>query len=384
MWRRILLPLAAIIFCSSAIAAETNFEWQTATPENVGLSTARLDVLRDQLAAHNTKGFLLVRDDKIVYEWYAPGNSATNRFGAASMSKALIGGVAVAVALDDGLLSLDDPASKFIPQWRTDPEKSKITIRQLGSHTSGLDDAEDSGKPHDQLIGWKGDFWKRLPSPNDSFTLARDLAPVRFSPGTARLYSNPGIAMLNYATTAALKNSAAPQKDIRTLLRDRVMRLIGVRDDEWSAGYGETVNVDGLPLVASWGGGAFTARTSARIGRLMLREGDWEGQRILKPEAVRSVTTDPSSPPNPSQKWISKQTGSAAIGWWRNTDGIVPNLPRDAYWGAGAGHQVTLVIPSWKTIAVRNGQTLAPGDYDAARNSYFFQPLIEALGLTAH
>jgi CubicO group peptidase (beta-lactamase class C family) len=185
--------------------------------------------------------------------------------------------------------------------------------------------------------------------------------------------------MLNYVTTAALRDS--PEKDIRTLLRERVMRPIGVRDEEWSAGYDQTVKVDDLPLVASWGGGSFTARAAARIGRLMLREGDWDGTRILKAEAVRAVTTDPAFPSNPNAKWISKQTGSAAIGWWRNIDGAVPSLPRDAYWGAGAGHQITLVIPSLNLIAVRNGQTLGPGDYDAARNSLFFEPLMDALGI---
>jgi CubicO group peptidase (beta-lactamase class C family) len=355
------------------------FEWQTAAPEKFGYSSARLDTLRKELATHNTDGFLLVSHDKIICEWYAPGFSAAQKHGAASMSKALIGGVSVAVALNDGLFTLDDFAAKFLPQWRNDPMKSRITIRQLGSHTSGIDDAEENGRAHTELIGWKGDFWKRLPPPNDPFTIARDLAPMRFAPGEGRLYSNPGIAMLNYATTAALRDSA--QKDIRTLLRERVMRPIGVRDEEWSAGYDQTVEVDGLPLVASWGGGSFTARAAARIGRLMMRQGDWEGTRILKAEAVRAVTTDPASPPNPSAKWMSKQTGSAAIGWWRNIDGAVPCLPRDAFWGAGAGHQITLVIPSLNLIAVRNGQTLGPGDYDMARNALFFKPLMDAVGI---
>lgn len=39
--------------------------------------------------------------------------------------------------------------------------------------------------------------------------------------------------------------------DIRSVLDDRVMRPIGVAEDEWSCGYGKTYDVDGLPLVAS-------------------------------------------------------------------------------------------------------------------------------------
>ena len=135
-----------------------------------------------------------------------------------------------------------------------------------GAPTSshGLDDAEEGGQPHDELTGWKGDFWKSLPPPDDPFTIARDRVPVVFEPGARIRYSNPAFAMMTYAVTAALRD--APHKDIRTLLRDRVMRPIGVPDDGWSCGYGKAPVVDGLTLVASWGGGAFTARALARVG----------------------------------------------------------------------------------------------------------------------
>src|SRR5207247_873522 len=185
--------------------------------------------------------------------------------------KALVGGMAVAVALSDDRIALDDRASKYVSQWSDDPLKSKIIIRQLGSHTSGLADAEEGGLPHDQLTGWKGEFWKRLPPPNDPFAISRDKTPVLFAPGAGFQYSNPGMAMLGYVVTAALKGS--PQKDLRSLLRERVLRPIGVADDECSVGYGHTFDVDGLPLVATWGGGNVTARAAARVGRLMLRKG---------------------------------------------------------------------------------------------------------------
>jgi CubicO group peptidase (beta-lactamase class C family) len=262
---------------------------------------------------------------------------------------------------------LDDPAAKFVPEWKSDPVKSRITIRQLGSHTSGLDDAESNDIPHDKLTGWQGDFWKRLPAPRDPFTISRDVTPVIFSPGERNQYSNPGISMLGYATTAAIQGGA--EKDLRTLLRVRVMRPIGVPDAEWSVGYGQTISVAGLNHVGAWGGGNFTARATARMARLMLREGDWEGTRLIAAEAVRAVTRDAGTPHN------------GGIGWWSNNDGTVAGLPRDAYWGAGAQHQTVLVIPSLKIIAVRNGGALSRTDgYDTARDRLFFRPLMEAVG----
>jgi CubicO group peptidase (beta-lactamase class C family) len=366
--KQLLMMLSAI--SPAALCGAAEFEWTSATPESQGMSSEKLATMRDDLAARKTTGLLVVRNDKIVCEWYAPGQSAKSKHGTASMAKAVVGGVSLAVAMTEGHITLDDPAAKFVPQWRDDPQKSRITIRQLGSHTSGIEDAEADKLPHEKLTGWKGDFWKRLAPPRDPFTIARDAAPVLFAPGTKMAYSNPGIAMLTYAVTASLRDS--PHRDIRTLLRERVMRPIGVPDEEWSVGYGQTPVVDGLPLVGSWGGGSYTARAAASVGRLMLREGDWDGRRLLSAEAVRQVTRDVGTP------------GNCGIGWWSNNDGSYPELPRDAYCGTGAGHQIVLVVPSLNLIAVRNGDTIAtaggePNAYHVPLRRYLFKPLVDAV-----
>lgn len=349
-----------------AAGAVEPYRWRTGNPESEGLSAAKLAALKDDLAARHTAALLIVCNDRIVLEWYAPEVSASTPLGTASMAKGLVGGMAAALALDDGLLSLDDLAAKLVPQWRDDPLKAQITVRQLGSHTSGLEDAEAGHLPHDKLTGWKGDFWKTLPVPNDPFTIARDLTPVLFPPGKGNGYSNPGIAMLGYTITAALRNS--PQKDIRTLLRDRIMRRIGIPDGEWRVGYGKTFEVDGLPLVAAWGGGNFTARGMAQIGRLMLREGDWDGQRILARASVHAITE------------LSPLPGDTAVGWWSNRKGKMKDLPLDTFYAAGAGHKVLVVIPSLKCIVVRNGQPLGSAEsYFQAEHRFLFTPLINAL-----
>jgi CubicO group peptidase (beta-lactamase class C family) len=273
---------------------------------------------------------------------------------------------------------MDDPAARFVSQWQDDPRKSKITIRHLGSHTSGLSDAETEGVKHEEQPGWKGDFWKRLDPPRDPFTLARDEAPMLFAPGEKLQYSNPGIGMMIYCVTAAIRGSA--HQDIRALLRERVMRPIGVPDAEWSVGYGKTFVVDGLPLVAAWGGGAYTPRATARIGRLVLHAGNWEGRQLLSREAVRQVTGD------------AGLTGHCGMGWWSNGGRRYARLPKDAVWGAGAGDQLLLVVPSLNLIMVRNGETLAPGPgeppvrqddvftkYHDYRARILFEPLIEAV-----
>jgi CubicO group peptidase (beta-lactamase class C family) len=359
----ILLTFAAARPAGAQVTS--GFRWQRSAPEDQGMSTSKLDALRDELAARKTQSFLVLRNDKVVYEWYANGRSATDTHGSASLAKALVGGMTLAVALHDGRVRLDDPVSRFVPQWRDDPQKSRVTVRHLGSHTSGLSDAESDGVPHDRLTGWKGDFWRRLDPPNDPFTIARDKAPVLFEPGTQLRYSNPGIAMLTYAVTAAMKGGG--ENDARVLLRERVMRPIGAPDAEWSVGYGRTFTVDGLPLVAAWGGGSFTPRAVARLGRLVLRNGDWDGRRVLSEDAVRLVTGDAGLP------------GHCGIGWWTNADGRYPDIPRDAVWGAGAGDQVLFVVPSLRLVMVRNGQELAPAPREGDVLQRFHDPRAKIL-----
>src|SRR5262249_27152651 len=152
-----------------------------------------LQALQDALARRRTAALLVVRRDQIVWEWYAPGHGPEKPHSTASLAKALVGGVSLMTAMEDGRIRPDDLAVQYIPAWRGDPLKSRITIRHLATHCSGIEDAEENGLPHDQLPGWKGAFWRREPDP---FSIARDQAPVLFEPGTRSAYSNPGMAML--------------------------------------------------------------------------------------------------------------------------------------------------------------------------------------------
>ena len=351
----------ACLFTATPRCCAEEFQWLSTNPAEVGIAPEKLAQLRQDLARRKTKAFLVIRHDRIVCEWYSPDHGPDRKHGTASLAKAIVGGMALAIALDDGFITLDEPVAKYIPQWQGDARKAKITVRHLGSHTSGLDDS----RPNEEA-SWKDAFWRREDPPNDPFTIARDQTPLLFEPGEEFKYSNPGIAMLTYVIASAMRNSA--DANIRNLLRDRIYRPIGIADNEWSIGYGKTFEVDGLPLVAAWGGGSFTARATARIGRLVLREGNWQGKQILTQQAIRQVTQS------------AGLIGDCGMGWWTNAGERFPFLPRDAIWGAGAGDEVLLVVPSLDLIMVRYGNDLAP-EASSQENigQYLFRPLMEAI-----
>lgn len=341
------------------------------------MSAEKVEQLRDGLSKRGSDALLIIRHDRIVCEWYGAGNSASKPHGTASLAKSLVGGMSLAVAMNDGRIRPDDLAMKFIPQWKGDVRKSKITIGQLASHTSGLEDTEEGKIAHDKLTGWKGDFWKRAPDP---FTISRDQTPVIFEPGEKASYSNPGMAMLAYAVTAAIQ--PGEQKDLRALLRERIMRPIGAGDKEWSIGYGKASRVEGMDLYANWGGAAFTARAVARVGRLMMHRGDWQGKQVLDGKTVDSIL-DYRSAAN-TKDWSGKSSPRPVLGWYTNVDKAWPAAPREAFCGAGAGHQVLLVVPSLDLIVVRNGTALAKeGGFWAAFESEIVTPLMQCVNRTA-
>jgi CubicO group peptidase (beta-lactamase class C family) len=372
----------------------SGFEWQAASPEEGGLISDRLEGAWKELEERGTKTFLVARGDQILFERYAGDFDAGKKHYTASLAKAIVGGLSLMVAMDDGLIGPDDLACEYVPQWKADPLKAKITIRHLAAHSSGIENAElseedreqaraegrDVTEDHMSLPGWKGAFWRQEPDP---FTLSRDEAPVIFEPGSAYDYSNPGMGMLAYTVTVALKGTE--WLDIRTLLQERIFEPIGLAEDDWAIGYGTTFEIDGLPLVANWGGGSFTARAVARIGRLLLNGGAWEGQQLIGPAVVREALAYAGTPVPVDLRGEGDCAPGSGLGWWSNLDRIWEKLPGDAFAGAGAGNQILLGVPSKDLIIVRNGAAL---DRDPANKGfwrgvvdYLFDPVVDSFVL---
>lgn len=366
----ILLAHLSIVTNSESIEP---FQWKVSTPEEQNMSANELKTALDGLKSHSTAGLLVIRNDRIVLEWYSENLGVDKKHYTASMAKALVGGMSLLLALNDGLMNVDDPADQYVAEWKDDPTRAGITIKHLATHSSGVEDAEVAGMGHFESGGWKSRFWNKNPDP---FTISRDWAPMKFKPGTGFEYSNPGMAMLSYTVTAALQDSS--HKDIRTLLQERIMRPIGVNDDEWSIGYEQSYKINGMDMVANWGGGNYTARAVARVGRLMLHKGNWQGTQLIDEEWVSKVTSDANTPV-PYRGEGEGPTPKAGLAWWVNADGVLQNVPKDAFFGAGAGNQVLMVVPSIDLIVVRFGGLMEPDSFWGGMETYLFNPIMKAI-----
>jgi CubicO group peptidase (beta-lactamase class C family) len=123
-----------------------------ADPQAMGMSSIVLDDMNEALKQKGTQKLLIIKNDHIVYEWFAEGwqDSVCGHY-CASLAKALVGGMSLMVALDNELLFPDMPVCAVIPEWQNEGEKSRITIRHLATHTSGLDDAEVKTEIQEQM-----------------------------------------------------------------------------------------------------------------------------------------------------------------------------------------------------------------------------------------
>ncbi|HID07911.1 MAG TPA: class A beta-lactamase-related serine hydrolase, partial [Armatimonadetes bacterium] len=179
------------------LTATLAFQWLEAKPEDVGMSSRKLErmcrALREEAKLN---ALVVIRHDRIVYEWYGSNYGRHVHHHTASLAKALIGGVTLIMGLGDERLKLNDYVWKYVPQWRTHPLKSKITIFHLATHSSGLEDSTPRTRGT-----WKEQFWKYP----HHYRIARDVAPVLFEPGTKFHYSNTGMAMLAYCIAGAYK-----------------------------------------------------------------------------------------------------------------------------------------------------------------------------------
>lgn len=167
----IILSTLVVLFACQPLKEKESLVLKESAPEAAGFSGERLARIDSTMNTWVAKGWingavgLIARDGKIIY-YKASGyndletKAKLNRddiFRIASQTKAITS-VAVMMLYEEGKFLLEDPVSKFIPSfadlkvldkfnpkdttYTTLPAKRKITIRDLLTHTSGIDYAQ--------------------------------------------------------------------------------------------------------------------------------------------------------------------------------------------------------------------------------------------------
>lgn len=137
---------------------------------------------------------LLAKDGRVIYkkafgqankDFEAPNNIDT-KFNLGSMNK-MFTAVSIAQLVERGMLSFEDPLSKFLPDLLDSESSEKIKIKHLLSHTSGLGTFFTP-----KFFEASRDRYRTV---NDYLPLVKDEKPI-FEPGTGWRYSNVGMLLL--------------------------------------------------------------------------------------------------------------------------------------------------------------------------------------------
>jgi CubicO group peptidase (beta-lactamase class C family) len=341
---------------------QPNVAWVTAEPAAEGLDSTRVAALWTDLAARRTSGFAIARGGHLVYENYGGDRDANTRFGASAASKALAATVIVLAGVTDGLVQLDDSLCAHLPDLRADPLRSKIRLRHLINHTSGIEDVDFVKGELRQLEGWKQHYYDHR---SDRFHYSFSVAPVRFEPGSRMEYSGVGFYALAYVFGRALNET--PYHDIKRYYGERVMLPLGIPNEAWDLNYRDSDSVDGMTMYAFGSGASFTARTAIRLGQVMLDGGTWGGHKIFDARHLEDL--------------FSYEDPSTYHGWLLNKNGAWPSLPRDAALGVGGSHNTVLIVPSLDLVVARFGGSLGDNGertYDVL-DPRLFAPLMNAV-----
>jgi CubicO group peptidase (beta-lactamase class C family) len=116
-------------------------KWQTAKPEAVGMSSAKLGELDTLLQSRHrkVKGLVVVRKGYIVFEWYGPGCGTEDTHNVASVTKSVISAL-VGIAIETGFIrSVDQRVLEFFPEYVAgagDLQKRTLTLRHLLTMTA--------------------------------------------------------------------------------------------------------------------------------------------------------------------------------------------------------------------------------------------------------
>jgi CubicO group peptidase (beta-lactamase class C family) len=232
-----------------------------ASPTDVNLALDALEQA-DRLLATEQVGvysLLVCRHGKLVFERYYHNDDVR------SVTKSVVS-LVIGCVIDDGLLGLTDTLRELMPERLPSEGASQvgeITIANLLSMTAGFE--------WDDL----GDFMRLVSS--DDWVDAVLHAPLAAAPGTMFTY-NSGCSQI---LSEIVRRTTG--RHVAELAAERLFRPMGIAAEAWPTDpQGHSIGGFGLQL---------RSRDMVKLGLLVLREGQWDEQRLVPADFVRAATS---------------------------------------------------------------------------------------------
>lgn len=272
-----------------------------------------------------THVLLVVQDGRIVFERYGEGFGPESTHHSWSKAKSITHALA-GLLVQDGKLDIEAPAD--VPEWAGDA-RAGITLDHLLRMSSGLcfvEEYDPNGPASDVIAMLFGEGKEDVAA----YAISR---PLAHAPGTFWSYAS---GTSNIISRILSRRIDAFGPDFERFMRARLFEPMGI-----------TSAIPKFDAAGTFIGSSFcfmTARDFARFGLLYMRDGVWEGRRLL-PEGW----VDYARRPTFQQPGVDANRYGAH--WWLDFGGP------GSFSANGYDGQFTVILPDRDTIIVRHGAT---------------------------
>ena len=325
-----------IHFPSNVIKTGEHQKWALSENYNKKTTPDFLSKINDSL---ETVAFMIIVNDSIQFEKYWDGYSSDTMSNSFSISKSWVSTL-IGIALKEGKInSLDQKVCDFLPEF-CNKRNAELTIENLLSMSSGLNWKEEYYNP----IGQTAEAYYG----NNLRGLIYELSVVE-SPGKVFRYHSSCTQLL-----AFILESATGQK-LSSYLSEKLWQPMGAKNSAlWNTDVkGGTEK--GFCCINS------NARDFARLGRLYLNQGNWNGVQIIDTNYVISST---SATKLLNEKGFSN-TNYGYHFWIAERRGL------KVYYSRGLWGQYVICIPEKKMIIVRLGRKYGEKLQDGHRTDLY-------------
>ena len=296
-----------------------------------------VDDLDAFLAENHTQAFIVIQDDRILYEKYfndTRRDSIVTSFSTAKSFASTLVGIAIA---EGHIESVDEPITDYLPELaERDPRFGDITIRHLLMMSSGI--------KYREVPFLHGDDTKTYYYP-DLRELALEQTKIVGPPGERFLYNNYHPLLLGLILERATGTPVAHY------LQEKIWQPLGM---EFDASWSLDSEASGFEKMES--GINARAIDFARFGRLFLNNGNWDGVQVVPAAWVAEATQEDRSLDRasyyPETAFFSGMDGYYTYMWW----GLRREGDAYDFTAIGKYGQFIYVSPHKDLIIVRNGE----------------------------
>ena len=295
------------------------------TPKSISVKKRQYDF---EGFLHKTKSvaFLVIRNDSLLYQYYGEGYTESSIVPSFSMAKSFVS-MLLGIAIDEGAIKdVHEPITRYLPEL-TNPGLEKVTIEDLLNMRSGISFNESYFNPF-------GDVAKYYYGLNLKKYVTK--LGVESAPDQGFKYKSVNTQLLCMIVERAVHKSLAEY------MEDKVWRYIGAEyDASWSIDSKKDREIKGFCCFNA------RARDFAKIGRLYLNNGKWNGRQIV------------------SEKWVkqsidarNRNGGFYSYQWWHTLDQDASGRRTISgdYFADGLLGQYIYVYPQKNIIIVRLGK----------------------------